>query len=357
MIGLRLHPVRMVDHDVWRCAREEIPEHRAVLVELTADGHSGWGEASAFMTAVYHSEIDTVTARLLGARDALRDADPGDPADTYRRLAPLLAGCPFALAAADVAAHDLAARLAGRRLCDHLGLPEPDGAVSSYSIGLATPQEMVAKLRAAPDWPMYKVKLRHAGDLDVLRALREHTPAPFWVDGNACWDPDDLAAVLPRLPGLGVIAVEQPFAVTAADAHRAARRASPVPIVADESVTVPADLDRLAGQFDGVNIKVLKAGGLTPALAMLRRCHQDGLSTMLGCLPESSAGASAAAHLAGLADRVDLDTVALLATDTGAGATLDRYGRLGVPARPGTGFVPDRTTSAWTADPHLSEQR
>jgi L-Ala-D/L-Glu epimerase len=102
--------------------------------------------------------------------------------------------------------------------------------------------------------------------------------------------------------------------------------------------------------FDGVNVKVLKAGGLTPALGMLRRAHELGLRTMLGCLPESSAGASAAAHIAAAADHVDLDTVALLATDTGTGVTLDARGRIELRPRPGTGFEPDFASSAWTAD-------
>lgn len=345
---LELHPVRMVDRDVWRCAREEIPVHRAVLVELSADGHSGWGEASAFMTDVYRSDVATLCRRLDAIRGELRRADPTDPAGTYGRMRPLLWDCPFALAALDVAAHDLAARLAGLPLHVHLGLPSPQGRCSTYSIGLADLPEMVAKLRAAPHWPIYKIKLACAGDLHVLRALREHTEAPFWIDGNACWDPADLAAVLDRLPGFGVVAIEQPFAPGAVAEHRWARRQSPVPVFADESVTGPDDLDRVDDQFDGVNIKILKAGGLTPALAMLRHCREAGLATMLGCLPESSAGASATAHLAGLADYVDLDTIALLATDTGTGARLDRTGRITVPTAPGTGFVPDRDAATWT---------
>ncbi|GAA1566358.1 dipeptide epimerase [Dactylosporangium maewongense] len=348
---LDLHLVRMVDRDVWRCAREEIPEHHAVLVQLTADGCGGWGEASAFMTDTYRSGVAHVVDRLRQAEPLLHDADPAAPQRLYRRLRPVLRDCPFALAAVDVAAHDLAARLAGRPLHEHLGLPSPQGRASAYSIGLASLPEMVAKLRAAPGWDLYKVKLARADDLDVLRALREHTTAPFWVDGNACWEPSALFAVLDRLPQLGVVAVEQPFGVPDGAAHREARRRSPVPVFADESVTGPADLDTTAGQFDGVNIKLLKAGGLTPALAMLRRCRTEGLASMLGCLPESSAGASATAHLAGLADHLDLDTVALLAADTGTGVRLDDHGRVGLAAGPGTGFEPDRAGEAWIVWP------
>jgi L-alanine-DL-glutamate epimerase-like enolase superfamily enzyme len=347
---LRTHLVRMRDKDVWRCAREEIPEHRAVLVELSAGGESGWGEASAFMTDVYNSETDTVVKRL-GELD-LDGLDPRQPEQTWYRLAHQLDDCPFALAALDVAAHDLAARLAGVPLFEHLGLPVPEGLPSSYSIGLDTVDVMVDKLNRTPGWGLYKVKLAKADDLHVLRALREHTDAPFWVDGNACWQPEALFEVLDELPGLGVIALEQPFAVTEIDGQLAARDRSPVPIFADESVTTPDQVRPAAGRFDGINVKVLKAGGLTPALAMLRECRELGVASMLGCLPESSAGASAAAHIARLADHVDLDTVALLDIDTGTGASLDDTGRIRLAGGTGTGFVPD-----WTSPAHEGNLR
>ncbi|HEY8372054.1 MAG TPA: GNAT family N-acetyltransferase [Pseudonocardiaceae bacterium] len=344
---LRLHLVRMVDQEVWRSAREEIPEHRAVLVELTADGVSGWGESSDFMATTYRSNISTVINRLRAVEPLLKDADPTQPEQLWHTLYPVLADCPFALGALDVAAHDLAARLAGEPLYRHLGLPDPSGVPSSYSIGLDSPDKMVAKLTRTPGWSLYKVKLARAEDLDVVRALREHTDAPFWLDGNACWTPEGLFKVLDQLADLNIAALEQPFPVGEVEAHREVRRRSPVPIFADESVTTPDQVPAAVDQFDGVNLKVLKAGGLTPILHMVHDCRNKGLATMLGCLPESSAGASAAAHLAGATDHVDLDTVALLATDTGDGVRLTAEGRIVLPDRPGTGFEPDPTRPAW----------
>lgn len=348
---LRLHVVRLVDKDVWQCAREIIPEHRAVLVELSADEISGWGEASAFMVDTYASGIGTTIRRLRDVEPVLAGLDPTDPAGTWTRLSPLLADCPFALGALDVAAHDLAARLAGTPLYAHLGLPDPTGVPSSYSIGLDEPEVMVGKLNKAISWSQYKIKLARPSDLDVLRALRERTDAPFWLDGNACWQPADLFPILGDLVELGVVALEQPFPVAEREATIEARRRSPVPIFADESVTTPDQVAPAAEQFDGINIKVLKAGGLTPALGMLRAGRELGLATMLGCLPESTAGAGAAAHLAGIADYVDLDTVALLATDTGTGFTLDHHGRIVLPAAAGTGFTPRPDSPAWVITP------
>jgi L-Ala-D/L-Glu epimerase len=351
---LRLHEVRLVDEEVWRSAREAIPEHRAVLVELSAGGVSGWGEASAFMTDTYASDVDTVVRRLRAVRPVLAGLDPATPVENWRRLRPLLTGCPFALGALDVAGHDLAARLAGLPLYARLGLPDPTGLPSCYSIGLAEPDVMVGKLDRARGWHLYKIKLARPGDLDVLRALRDRTDAPFWLDGNACWRPEELFPILDALGELGVVALEQPFPVGHTRAQRLARRRSPVPIFADESVTVPEQVAPAAALFDGINVKVLKAGGLTPALRMLRAARRLGLATMLGCLPESTAGAGAAAHLAGLADHVDLDTVALLATDTGTGFTLDGRGRIVLPPATGTGFVPTWDSPAWVRTPITS---
>lgn len=344
---LRLRVARLVDLEVWRSARESIPEHRAVIVELSADGASGWGEAPAFMTGVYASDLATVIQRLRGVEPMLQTLDPRTPADNWQLLRPSLRDCPFALAALDVAGHDLAARLAGRPLYEQLGLPSPVGIGSSYSIGLDEPELMTAKLRRNGGWSMYKVKLARPGDLDVLRRLRELTDAPFWLDGNACWQPSEMRAILPQLAELGVVALEQPFPVAAGAATAQLRRHSSIPIIADESVRGPADLARTAGQFDGINVKVVKAGGITPALELLEQAGQRGLTTMLGCLPESTLGAGAAAHLAALAGHVDLDTVALLATDLGVGFQLDERGRIQLPEADGTGFCPQWQNPGW----------
>lgn len=356
--GVRMHlyPARTVDHDVWRSAREAIPEHRAIVVEVCAHGESGWGEAPEFMASVYSSNIVTLVERLRGAEEVLRSCDPARPERTWARLAPLLADCPFALGAIDVACHDLAARLSGVPLHERLGCPDPTGRRSAYSIGLDEPETMAAKLSGASGWHMYKVKLGNAGDLDVLHLLRKRTDAPFWLDGNAGWTSRELEAVLGELPSLGVTAIEQPFAVGDREAQIRARELSPVPIFADESVTNRKELERNAEHFDGVNVKILKAGGITPAMEIFRDCRERGISTMLGCLPESSIGASAAAHLSGMADYVDVDTIALLATDTGTGVRLDESGRIGVPDRPGTGFVPDPLSEAWAVDQAFEDE-
>ncbi|WP_282685351.1 MULTISPECIES: dipeptide epimerase [unclassified Streptomyces] len=348
---LYVHEIRLTDHDVWRSAREAIPEQPGLLVELRERGVSGFGEASAFMTDRYRSALPVMHDDLRRVADTVRTLPAEDPEGAWAALAPQLTGAPFLLAALDVAAHDLAARLAGAPLWQHLGGARPEGLRSSYSIGLDTPDVMVRKLRERPGWPAYKVKLAAPGDLHVLRALREHTDAPFFVDGNCGWDLPGTLAALDGLTGLGVELLEQPFPRERWDEARTLKAASPVPVFADESITGPDDLDACAEAFHGVNLKLMKAGGITPALRMLRRAHARGLGTMLGCMPESSAGVSATAHLGPQVDHLDADSIALLAIDTGRGVLLDASGRITLPDAPGTGFVPDFTGPAFTVRP------
>ncbi|MET7381426.1 dipeptide epimerase [Streptomyces sp. NPDC005526] len=348
---LRVHEIRLTDHDVWRSAREVIPEQRGVLVELTAGGRSGFGEASAFMTDRYNSSLDALHTALRLAAGTLRELPADDPEGAWSELAPLLADSPFALAALDVAAHDLAARLAGVPLWQRLGAAEPGPLHSSYSIGLDEPAVMVRKLLERPGWPAYKVKLAGPGDLHILEALREHTDAPFFVDGNCGWEPAATATALDAMAELGVTLLEQPFPRESWAAARALKEISPIPVYADESITGPQDLEACAEAFHGVNLKLMKAGGITPVLRMLGAARAAGLGTMLGCMPESSAGVSATAHLGPLVDHLDADSIALLAVDTGVGVLLDDEGGITLPAAPGTGFEPLFRGPAFTIRP------
>ncbi|MGW2209852.1 dipeptide epimerase [Streptomyces sp. NPDC001781] len=348
---LHVHEIRLTDHDVWRSAREAIPVQPGVLVELTAGGRSGFGEASAFMTDHYNSSLDALHASLRSVAGTLRDLPADDPEGAWSVLSPRLAGAPFALAALDVAAHDLSARLAGVPLWRRLGAERPGELRSSYSIGLDEPDVMVRKLLQRPGWPAYKVKLAAPGDLHILRALREHTDAPFFVDGNCGWEPAATAAVLGAMADLGVTLLEQPFPRESWAEAKALKEVSPIPVYADESITGPHDLDACAEAFHGVNLKLMKAGGITPALRMLRAARAAGLGTMLGCMPESSAGVSATAHLGPFVDHLDADSIALLAVDTGTGLLLDDAGGITLPEVPGTGFVPDYRGPAFTVRP------
>ncbi|HEX5568919.1 MAG TPA: enolase C-terminal domain-like protein [Streptomyces sp.] len=342
-----MHEISLTQRYLWRSTREAIPVQRAIVVQLEQDGVAGFGEASAFMTDRYNSGLDRMHADLRRIAPLLRASGAEDPEAVWRRMAGELPSSPFVLAAIDGAVHDLRARLLGLPLWRALDLPRPTGLRSSFSIGLDEVPTMVRKLRERPGWPAYKVKLADPGDLTVLKELRQHTAAPFYVDGNCGWEMSRLLPALPELRELGVELIEQPFPRDAWREAAELRRLSPVPVIADESMVSAADLPDCAAAFDGINVKPMKAGGITPSLALLRSARERGMVTMLGCMPESVAGVSATAHLGGLADHLDVDAVELLAVNTGHGLTLDDTGGIVLPDRPGSGYLPDPTARGW----------
>ncbi len=345
------HEISLTQRHLWRSTREAIPVQHALIVEVEQDGVAGFGEASAFMTDHYNSGLEQLHSDLRRAGPLIANLYPDNPFDVWETLAAELPGSPFALAAIDAAVHDLRARLLGVPLWQALGLDPPQGLRSSFSIGLDEPTVMVAKLRERLGWSAYKVKLADPGDLTVLRQLRRYTDAPFYVDGNCGWELSQVLPALAEMDALGVSLIEQPFPRSAWEHAQILKRRSPIPVIADESVTSPADLDACAKAFHGVNVKPMKAGGITPSLALLRAARERGLITMLGCMPESAAGVSATAHLGALVDHLDVDVVDLLAVNTGHGLTLDSRGRITIPDRPGSGYVPDPAALGWRVRP------
>jgi L-Ala-D/L-Glu epimerase len=345
------HEISLTQRHLWRSTREAIPVQHALIVEVEQDGLAGFGEASAFMTDHYNSGLEQLHSDLRRIAPLLAELRPDNPFAVWELLAAELPGSPFALAAIDAAVHDLRARLLNVPLWQALGLDRPHGLRSSFSIGLDKPAVMVRKLRERLGWSAYKVKLADPGDLTVLRQLRRYTDAPFYVDGNCGWELAQVVPALAEMDELGVALIEQPFPRAAWEHARTLKSLSPIPVIADESITSPADLDACTEAFHGINVKPMKAGGITPSLTLLRAARQRGLITMLGCMPESAAGISATAHLGALADHLDVDAVDLLAVDTGHGLTLDTRGTVTVPDRPGSGYVPDPTALGWRVRP------
>jgi L-alanine-DL-glutamate epimerase-like enolase superfamily enzyme/predicted GNAT family N-acyltransferase len=353
-VKVTAHEISLTQRHLWRSTREAIPVQHGLIVEVEQDGVTGFGEASAFMTDHYNSSLEQLHGDIRRVAPLLTKLRPDNPFDVWEALAAELPGSPFALAAIDAAVHDLRARLLGLPLWQTLGLDPPHGLRSSFSIGLDDPSVMVGKLRERLGWSAYKVKLADPGDLTVLRQLRRHTDAPFYVDGNCGWDLSQVLAALEGMQALGVSLIEQPFPRAAWEYARILKRRSLIPVIADESITSPADLDACTEAFHGINVKPMKAGGITPALSLLRAARERGLITMLGCMPESAAGVSATSHLGALADHLDVDVVDLLAVNAGHGLTLDSRGRITVPDRPGSGYVPDPAALGWRVRPVLA---
>jgi L-alanine-DL-glutamate epimerase-like enolase superfamily enzyme len=195
------------------------------------------------------------------------------------------------------------------------------------------------KVREAEAYPILKVKLGTDRDEEILKTIREETDKPIRVDANAGWTVARAKQMIPVLKEHGVEFLEQPLPPgdldSLADVHRFARKHD-LPIVVDESCIIAADIPRLAGKVDGINIKLAKCGSLREALRMIATARAHGMLVMVGCMIETSLGITAAAHFTPLVDAADLDGAALTVDDPFAGASVDG-GQIRLPTEPGLG--------------------
>jgi L-alanine-DL-glutamate epimerase-like enolase superfamily enzyme len=333
---LRLHAFDLPLRHTFTISRESITSQPTLIVELSQEGVSGYGEATS--NKYYGFTIERMARDLAAVQSELESIKLDEPTDLWARMQPRLADDPFALCALDQAAHDLWGKLRGAPVWKLWGLSTEKTPASDYTIGIDKPEVMVAKMNEFPGWPIYKIKLGTDRDLEIVRELRKHTAATFRVDANCGWTAEQTIGYAPELKALGVEFIEQPLKADRWDDLRRVGRESALPIVADESCIVESDVERCAGVFQGINIKLVKCGGLTPARRMIAEARRLGLSVMVGCMTESTVGISAIAQLLPLLDYVDMDGAVLLADDVATGVRLDQ-GRCVYPDAPGSGVT------------------
>lgn len=320
----------------FRTAHGTLSHQHNLLVELSDDeGHVGRGEGPSSRAWPQYS-VASMRAALEAARLVIEDHDFSTPEALWQVIQPWLVDEPFALCALDEAAHDLWGQRERQPVWKLWGLSLDRLPLSDYTIGLDTMERMIAKMREFDGWPVYKIKLGTADDLALVRALREHTGATFRIDANTAWSVEQTLAFAPELKALGVEFIEQPLRRDDWQGIKQVHEACALPVIADESCQTEVDIDCCAGHFSGINIKLCKAGGLTPARRMIDRARELGLKVMVGCMCESSIGISATAQLLPLLDYADLDGALLLADDVAEGVMIER-GRVLFPDTPGTG--------------------
>jgi L-Ala-D/L-Glu epimerase len=332
---LILHQFDLPLRHVFAISRGATEVSRTLVVELQQDGVSGYGEAGEY--AYYGATLDGMRSALDRVRPAIEAARLDDPAAFWEDLRHALQSDPFAQCALDIAAHDLWGKLRGKPVWELWGL-RIDGPLpaTDYTIGIDAIDVMVRKMAEFPDWPIYKIKLGTADDLAIVRELRKHTTAVFRVDANCAWDAETAIRLSGPLKDLGVELIEQPLPPDRWDEMKEVVGRSALPIIADESCCVESDVPRCRGHFHGINVKLVKCGGLTPARRMIAQARQLGLKTMVGCMTESSVGISAIAQLLPLLDYVDMDGALLLARDIASGVRIER-GRIIFPRENGCG--------------------
>jgi len=318
-------------------ARGGASDHRVVKVTLRdTDGVVGWGEASP--NRFYGETPETAVAALERLKPIVEACDPFQLESLEAQMNAALRNNGSVKSAVSAAAHDIVGKRLGVPLWKLWGLDPAKAPLSSFTIAIAPDNaELVRRVKAAADYPVLKIKLGTDRDEEIIRTVRDAAPDKVLrVDANAAWSPKHALTMIDLLQELGVEYVEQPVAATDLDGLAFVREHSSLPIVADESCVVSADVAKLAGKVDGINIKLSKCGGLREALRMIATARAHGMLVMAGCMIETSLAITTAAHFAPLLDYADFDGAALLSDDPHVGATITG-GRITIPNEPGLG--------------------
>lgn len=304
-----------------------------LIVELEQDGHKGYGEATS--NPYYGFTIESMTAALENIRQQIETAELNSPEAFWAQVQPHLQDNPFALCALDMAANDLFGKLNGQPLYKMWGLNTDHTPLTDYTIGIDTIENMVKKLKEMP-WPLYKIKLGTKEDVAIIKELRKHTDAVFRVDANCAWGVEETIENSKQLKPLNVEFIEQPMRADDMEGMKQVYQHSVLPLIADESCITESDVAKCHGHFHGVNVKLVKCGGLTPARRMIKEAQQLGMKVMVGCMTESTVGISAIAQLLPMLDYVDMDGALLLSKDIASGVTID-FGKVHYSKVNGTG--------------------
>ncbi len=330
MIRLRHHAIELHLRHTFRLARGDSDSRRVLVVEIEHEGIVGRGEAAPI--ARYGQ--DAASAARAAESMVARMGDPRAFESATAKVA--LAGEPAAEAAVDMALRDLAGKRLGVPLHELMGIDPSSMPPTSFTIGMDTPEIVRQKVHEASGFDVLKVKMGSEDDRRVLEAVRSVTDCPVRVDANEGWTLQDALGRLEWLEEQGVELVEQPLPANQLDEMKELKRQSPLPLFADESVARSEDIPRLAEAFDGINIKLMKCGGIGEAVRMIHVARAHGMKIMLGCMVESSLAITAAAHIAPLVDYADLDGNLLVTNDPFQGARVEA-GKLVLPAEPGLG--------------------
>ncbi|GAB4247647.1 MAG: dipeptide epimerase [Saprospiraceae bacterium] len=331
---LTIHPYTLKLKETFTIARGAYSERKVLFVGLSAAGKTGYGEAGEH--EYYGVKIDDLLAGAEKLKPIVQGYAFDNPANFHEYIKPHCEGNTFLLAALDEAAHDLYGKLGNKPCFELWGWKTETAPKSCYTLPIDDPDTMLRKLRET-DFSIYKVKLGSSKDLEVMRMLRDNTDAILRVDANCAWTVKEAIDRSEKLAELKVEFIEQPLAHDNWEGMKELARHSALPLIADESCRTPDDLERCAEVFNGINIKLVKCGGPTAALKMIKLARSLDLKIMGGCMVESSVAISAMAHLAPALDYLDIDGPLLLANDPASGIRLDEQGGVHFNGKPGFG--------------------
>jgi L-alanine-DL-glutamate epimerase-like enolase superfamily enzyme len=306
-------------------------------LRYTRDGVTGLGEGAPIPR--YQEDAASARKTVESLRALVESADPWQFSKLMRQVFQRVEGQYAAKAAIDIALMDWVTRRLGVPLYRHLGLDPRDAPITTFSIGIDTPEITRQKVVEAEPFPVLKIKVGLANDEETIAAVRSVTKKPLRVDANEGWkDKEEAVRKINWLEKMGVEFIEQPLPAEMIEETRWVRGRVHMPIIADEACQRASDIPKLKDAFDGVNVKLDKSGGLLEAHRMIQVAKALGMKTMLGCMVSSSVTVTAAAHLSPLVDYADLDGNLLISNDPFHGVLVEK-GKLVLPKGAGLGLT------------------
>jgi L-alanine-DL-glutamate epimerase-like enolase superfamily enzyme len=306
----------------------------SLIVELKLGRYTGYGEAPAI--TYYDITVEKMIADLEQKKTFVEKFAFTDPERYWHYLHHLFPQNPFLVCALDIAGWDLWGKMKGQPLYKIWNTTFDQTPQTDYTIGIDTIEKMVEKMKEKP-WPIYKIKLGTPEDIAIVEALRKHTAAVLRVDANSGWTTEEALRKIPKLADLGVEMIEQPLHRDNWDGMKILFEKSPLPLFADESCVFEQDVEKCHKYFHGINIKLTKCSGITPAIRMIKNGRASGMKIMMGSMNECSIGSAAIAHFLPQLDLVDLDGPLLLREDLATGLEFD-FGKVSVSNAPGLGI-------------------
>jgi L-alanine-DL-glutamate epimerase-like enolase superfamily enzyme len=305
-----------------------------LIVELDHFGWKGYGEAPAI--SYYNIPVEKMSEDLERKKNLVEKFAFTEPERYWHYLHHLFPQNSFLVCALDIAAWDFFGKMKRKKLYEFWSDDISRNPLTDYTIGIDSIDKMISKMKEKP-WPIYKAKVGTADDIAIVKALRENTDAVLRVDANAAWDVETALKLIPQLKELGVEFVEQPLAKDNWEGMKILHKESQLPLFADEACVFENDVEKCKDHFHGINIKLTKCSGITPALRMIKKARELELKVMVGCMNESTIGSAAIAHLLPLIDYVDMDGPLLLEEDVATGIEYD-FGKVIYSDEPGLGI-------------------
>ncbi len=292
----------------------------SLIVALQLGPFIGYGEAPAI--TYYNITVEQMIEYIEKKKTYVEKFAFTEPERYWHYLHHLFPKNPFLVCALDMAAWDLYGKMRNLPLHQIWDTYFTHTPLTDYTIGIHSIENMVDKMLKKP-WPVYKIKLGTSEDIKIISELRKYTKAIFRVDANASWTPDEALEKIPQLKQLGVELIEQPLAKDDWEGMKLLYEQSPLPLFADESCVLENDVEKCVGYFHGINIKLTKCSGITPALRMIKKARELNLKVMMGSMNECTVGSAAIAHFMPQLDYVDVDGPLLLNEDIASGLLYD----------------------------------